>query len=633
MNDEFPANHANYMDGLIKKHWMKNHVVDTTVETPEEVSLFVCTTLYLLDRFYEFLTMGWQIFHRIMNCMEILEQDRTKYLAQIGHGWKPQFGLNLHKKTLQQMQELLNHSPSWKLIIADINASIIPVHTSFIHLFTPPSVPALDRVQNSAPATSSFSPSTSLHNAARQQALPGSSLVINAGPTISIDKEGPSPIPDHVSAHDSLAMKSEMLGLSSASPSDLSANDFDPQLSVAGFELINNQTPPRHLVPAPQSLACIDPELLRISYTGTTVDPRLLMLNNDNGPSVVPTALTVPPLQTGPITGQAATLPPSDSEPIQRPSSPILWSPSIQMHRSPLDPVSEISDIESEQVHGQQKQNQRMDKGKEKEQIYNLENQSASSDISDIESEQAHGQKKQNHRMDKGKGKEQIFDLRNRSEKSSADEEEEDELDSGNNDDFVPPKPSRAALPRNRRGNVIGRLPRKPRKSNQQVVESEVEGPESEDSDIGQGEKNRVPDQASGSDEDVNTGHQPHNTTPDQPVTPPRSPSPAVTPPHQPESSSTPLEQQIAIGLQLEAASIIKSGSLTMSGLASSEGCQILAAFLALSPDERKSALDISHDDLVAFFKKLAGSNKKSLKRSNVKYVLSPKRKRIRKYT
>ena len=46
MNDEFPANLANYMDGLIKKHWMKNHVVDTTLETPDDVSLFVWRSLH-----------------------------------------------------------------------------------------------------------------------------------------------------------------------------------------------------------------------------------------------------------------------------------------------------------------------------------------------------------------------------------------------------------------------------------------------------------------------------------------------------------------------------------------------------------------------------------------------------------
>ena len=229
--------------------------------------------------------------------------------------------------------------------------------------------------------------------------------------------------------------------------------------------------------------------------------------------------------------------------------------------------------------------------------------------------------------------------MENQSEKSSANEEEEDELDSGNNDNFVPPKPSRAVPPRNKRANIIGHLPQKPRRANSRWLNQRKKGLNqkilmlAKERKTGYQIKHLDLMRMSIQDISLIIPHPTYIMMKSSLSPPPPSPSPAVTPPHQPESSSTPLEQQIAIGLQLEAASIIKSRSMTVSGLASSEGSQILAASLALTPDERKSALDISHNDLVAFFKHLAGSNKKSLKRSNVKYVLSPKWKRIHKYT
>jgi hypothetical protein len=42
INEEYPANLANYMDGLLKRHWLSNRLVVSTISTPAEVSLFVC---------------------------------------------------------------------------------------------------------------------------------------------------------------------------------------------------------------------------------------------------------------------------------------------------------------------------------------------------------------------------------------------------------------------------------------------------------------------------------------------------------------------------------------------------------------------------------------------------------------
>jgi hypothetical protein len=43
MIEEYPANIANYMDGLLKKHWTTNRLntSETTLSTPDEVSIFV----------------------------------------------------------------------------------------------------------------------------------------------------------------------------------------------------------------------------------------------------------------------------------------------------------------------------------------------------------------------------------------------------------------------------------------------------------------------------------------------------------------------------------------------------------------------------------------------------------------
>src|ERR1700734_1156970 len=62
----------------------------------------------------------------------------------------------------------------------------------------------------------------------------------------------------------------------------------------------------------------------------------------------------------------------------------------------------------------------------------------------------------------------------------------------------------------------------------------------------------------------------------------------------------------------------------TEGSLTSIQETRILAALLALSQDDRDSILELSHDDLVAGFKKMVNK-----KRKDVKYNVSPKHKRI----
>ena len=41
INDEYPANLANYVDSLIKKHWKNNHIPDSSFQTSDEALSFV----------------------------------------------------------------------------------------------------------------------------------------------------------------------------------------------------------------------------------------------------------------------------------------------------------------------------------------------------------------------------------------------------------------------------------------------------------------------------------------------------------------------------------------------------------------------------------------------------------------
>ena len=86
---------------------------------------------------------------------------------------------------------------------------------------------------------------------------------------------------------------------------------------------------------------------------------------------------------------------------------------------------------------------------------------------------------------------------------------------------------------------------------------------------------------------------------------------------------------QSAASFKTEAMEIIKHGGITSSGMSSSEASKLLAAFLSLQQNERKAVLGLSHDDIAAEFLKIAKGNKEELKRREVKYATSPKRKRL----
>ena len=94
-------------------------------------------------------------------------------------------------------------------------------------------------------------------------------------------------------------------------------------------------------------------------------------------------------------------------------------------------------------------------------------------------------------------------------------------------------------------------------------------------------------------------------------------------------TSSTLPTIQSAASFKTEAMEIIKHGGITSSGMSSSEASKLLAAFLSLEQNERKAVLDLSHDDIVAEFQKIAKANKEELKRREVQYATSPKCKRL----
>ena len=152
--------------------------------------------------------------------MDKLENDRIKYLAQISHTWKPQFGLNLQSRTLTQMQALLNNSPSWKRIIDAINTKVMPLYDDFKHFGTPHPNPVPHVVSPLAPAslhspmavTAPTVPPPVTANFNKGAVVPqGHSSFTNAGPTAPSIQQPLGQIPGHLLAHTSLQIKSEIL--------------------------------------------------------------------------------------------------------------------------------------------------------------------------------------------------------------------------------------------------------------------------------------------------------------------------------------------------------------------------------------------------------------------------------------
>jgi hypothetical protein len=48
--DEYPANRANYIDGILQDHWIKHKVPQVTLRSPEQMSEYVgqTTVLFLM---------------------------------------------------------------------------------------------------------------------------------------------------------------------------------------------------------------------------------------------------------------------------------------------------------------------------------------------------------------------------------------------------------------------------------------------------------------------------------------------------------------------------------------------------------------------------------------------------------
>ncbi|KAF8234893.1 hypothetical protein L208DRAFT_1376738 [Tricholoma matsutake] len=226
MNEEYPANIANYMDGLIKKHWTTNghHTSETALNTPDEVSIF--------------------IFHEVMTHEDSLE--------------------------LAKMTALINNYLHWKTLITTISTKVMPLHTTFIKwcqiIQPPPPAQSSTAIPLSmviaSPATITVSASTSIT----------AGLQPNTASTSIISPFTPPIIPENLSPAASHQIKAELL--------EKAASNF--QLPSTDIELLSQD-------PSPTLQASlhshINPEILHQPYPYNTINPQLLSLNN-TGPAI-----------------------------------------------------------------------------------------------------------------------------------------------------------------------------------------------------------------------------------------------------------------------------------------------------------------------------------------------------------
>lgn len=196
---------------------------------------------------------------------------------------------------------------------------------------------------------------------------------------------------------------------------------------------------------------------------------------------------------------------------------------------------------------------------------------------------------------------------------------------------------------------MIGRLPRKKRGmgekslnaqeadvSDKLPLESEEEEETSSKEDATDAINIDLPDQQSvdskeeepSSGEDETSGEEVTTNAADN--DPPDNNKPSTSacsnfPPVTSQATSLPTTKST----KMEAMEIIQHGALTSSGMSSSEASHLLSAFLSLGQNERKAVLSLSHDDMVEEFQKIAKARKEKLKRREVHYTTSPKRKRL----
>ena len=102
--------------------------------------------------------------------------------------------------------------------------------------------------------------------------------------------------------------------------------------------------------------------------------------------------------------------------------------------------------------------------------------------------------------------------------------------------------------------------------------------------------------------------------------------NPQLETPSRTSFATSPVQQELE--LRVEALSILKQDSFTPSGLDSEEASHFLAALLALSQSRRFSILSLSHMELSRTFNMTARGGSK--RRRDNKYMDSPERKRIR---
>jgi hypothetical protein len=110
MQEDYPANLANYMDGLIIKHWVSLQVEKKADPSdPSRVTKFVCLFYF---NFLIMLIEVIQIFNKVIGFYMELENARESYISSVPSKW-----YGVYPLLPKNLNTLITNSNHWKTLI------------------------------------------------------------------------------------------------------------------------------------------------------------------------------------------------------------------------------------------------------------------------------------------------------------------------------------------------------------------------------------------------------------------------------------------------------------------------------------------------------------------------------------